>query len=75
MMPYQSIGRLLLITGVVLAVVGGLLLIAPRFSPFLEKIPGNIRWQKGPVTVYFPLGLCILISIVLSLLFHFLGRK
>jgi hypothetical protein len=68
-------GRLLLVTGVLLVLVGGLLLIAPRFSPFLEKIPGNIRWHKGPLTVYFPLGLCILISILLSLLIHFWGRK
>jgi hypothetical protein len=65
---------MLILLGALLLLIGALFYLMPRF-PFLEKIPGNIRWQKGPVTVYFPLGTCIVISLLLSLLLHFWSRR
>ena len=74
MLPYQNLGKVLILLGLFLILIGGLVYLAPRL-PFLQKIPGNLSWQKGSVRVYFPLGTCILVSILLTLLFHFLGRK
>lgn len=67
-------GKNLIILGAFLLLIGGLIYLAPRI-PFLEKMPFNLHWQKGPVTVYFPLGTCILISVLLSLLFHLWSRR
>jgi hypothetical protein len=71
---FQSTGKAVILIGLILIVIGVLMVLGPRL-PFLEKIPGNIRWQKGPVTVFFPLGLSIIISIVLTILLNIIGRK
>ncbi|MBU0520081.1 DUF2905 domain-containing protein [bacterium] len=71
---HQEFGKLLLLFGIILVVLGGILYLGPNLS-FLEKLPGNLRWQKGPVTLYFPLGATVLLSIVLTILLQFLSRK
>ena len=73
-MPLPTVGKMLILLGALLLLIGALFYLTPRFL-FLERIPGNIRWQKGPVTVYFPLGTCIAISLLLSLLLHFWSRR
>lgn len=73
MAPFQHIGKFLIILGALLVLCGIILYFAPKF-PLLEKIPGNFRWQKGPVTVYFPLGLSIALSIILTILLRFWGK-
>jgi hypothetical protein len=74
MEPHQSVGRLFILLGVIIVVIGAILYLAPRF-PLLDRLPGNLRWQKGPITVYFPLGVCLAVSMVLTIIFHILGRK
>jgi hypothetical protein len=69
----SDLARLLIIAGVLLAVVGVALLLAPKI-PWLGKLPGDFTWQRGNFTFYFPLGTCLLISIILTLLFS-LFRK
>ena len=73
-MFFQGAGKALIFIGLLLIVIGILMVLGSRL-PFLEKIPGNIRWQKGPVTVYFPLGLSIIASILLTILLNIMGRK
>lgn len=68
-----EIGRFLIIAGVVLAAVGAVLLLAPKI-PWLGRLPGDISYKGEKVTFYFPLGTCILISIILTLIFS-LFRK
>ncbi len=63
----SDLARLLIIAGVLLAVVGVALLLAPKI-PWLGKLPGDFTWQRGNFTFYFPLGTCLLISIILTLL-------
>ena len=74
MTTLQFTAKILIITGFTLALCGGVILLAARFE-WWDKIPGNFLWKKGPVTVYFPLGLSIIASILLSLIFYFMGRK
>jgi len=69
-----ELGKFLVILGALLVIIGVILLAAPGLSWF-DKIPGNFRWQKGPVTIYFPLGIGLILSVLLTLLFHFMGRK
>ncbi|TKJ41276.1 hypothetical protein CEE37_06310 [candidate division LCP-89 bacterium B3_LCP] len=74
MLPFQSVGKTLIILGILIIAIGVIFYIAPRF-PIFEKIPGNFLWRKGPVTVYFPLGICLLVSIILTLLFSLWGKR
>lgn len=70
----QHIGKLLILIGIILAAIGGLLLVAGRL-PWLGRLPGDILIQKKNVTFYFPLATSILVSIFLTLLFWLLGRR
>lgn len=68
-----EIGKLLLITGLVLAALGGLMLLGGRLS-FLGRLPGDLTWRKGNVTVYFPLVTSLLVSVLLSGLLWLIRR-
>lgn len=64
-----GMGKLLMATGVVLLIVGFLL----QFIK-VGKLPGDIVVKKGNMTVYFPIMTSIVVSIVLSAIFYFIGR-
>jgi hypothetical protein len=69
----SELGRFLVIAGVILAALGAVLWLAPKI-PWLGKLPGDMVWQRGRWTFYFPLGTSILISVLLTLLL-FLFRR
>jgi hypothetical protein len=66
-------GRILLIIGLVLVVVGGLAAIGVRL-PF-GRLPGDIAIEGDRGGLYIPLGTMIVISIVLTLLLNLLLRR
>ena len=68
-----DLGRLLLLFGIVLVVLGGLLMLGGRI-PWLGKLPGDIYYKTDHVTVFFPLTTSILLSIALTLLLWLLRR-
>ena len=68
----QGLGRILILTGIVL-IVFGLLFIFSHKLPF-GKLPGDIVIKKGNFTFYFPLGLSIIISIILMIIIYLIGR-
>lgn len=57
-------GRLLLITGIVIAALGGLVMLLGKLS--VARIPGDIAFTRGNVSFVFPLAICIVVSIVLT---------
>lgn len=67
------IGRILIITGLVLAGLGVLFLLAGK-AGWIGRLPGDITIRRGNATFYFPLATCLIVSAVLSLLF-WLFRK
>ena len=69
----SDLGRFLIVIGVLLVLVGAGLLLAPKI-PWLGKLPGDISFKRGNVSFYFPLGTCILISVILTLIMY-LFRK
>jgi len=75
---FHSLGKLLILSGLILVLAGGLLLLLGRI-PHLGKLPGDILLQKRDWSFYLPLTTSILLSIVLSiiltLIFSFLGRR
>jgi hypothetical protein len=70
----DSLARVLIVFGVVLALLGGLLLLAGKI-PFLGRLPGDIIIRRENWRFYFPLTTSILLSILLTLLFSLFGRR
>ncbi|RJQ46769.1 MAG: DUF2905 domain-containing protein [Nitrospiraceae bacterium] len=70
-----DLGKFLVITGLVIACIGAVLLFFRDGIPLLGKLPGDIVIRKKNFTFYFPLATSILLSIILSLIFYFFGRK
>lgn len=63
-------GKLLVIGGVVLVLLG--LLVVAGFPLF--RLPGDFTVRRGPVTFYFPLASSILLSVLFTLLMMFFRR-
>ncbi len=74
--PLREIGKLLLVLGMVLAAVGLLLTLGPKLPFRLGRLPGdNIIIRRDHFTFYFPLATGLLLSVVVSFLFWFFGRR
>ena len=69
----ESIGRLLLVAGIVLAIIGGVLLLGPRI-PLLGQLPGDIRIERENLRIFIPLGTMLLLSLVLTVVLNLLNR-
>jgi hypothetical protein len=64
------VGKLLVVGGVVLVVLGLLMMAGvPLF-----RLPGDFTVRRGPVTFYFPLASSILLSILFTLIMLFFRR-
>ena len=70
----SELGKLLLLAGAFLAIIGLVLILAGRFHLPLGRLPGDFTYRGKNVVVYFPLGTSILLSILLSLLLLIIGR-
>jgi hypothetical protein len=71
-----SLGRMLLVMGAVLAVVGLGLILAERFPGLrIGRLPGDIRVERGNFRFYFPLATSILLSIILTLVLWIFRRR
>lgn len=66
-------GRLLLIVALVIAVVGVVLMLAGR--GVIPRLPGDIVVKRENLRFYFPLGLSIVVSIVLTVLLNLFLRR
>ena len=60
--------------GGVIVIVGLVLLALGRLNIPVGRLPGDIAYRGKNVSVYFPLGTSILISVILSLVFYFFSR-
>ena len=74
MQGMESLARMLILFGLVLAVVGGLILFVGKV-PYIGKLPGDIYIQRKNFSFYFPLTTSILLSILLTILFLLFRRR
>ncbi len=72
-MNLESFGRLLIGGALVLLVLGGLFFLLGRFG--LDRLPGDLVFRRGNVTVYFPIVLMILLSLVGTILLNLFLRR
>ncbi|HEY5038800.1 MAG TPA: DUF2905 domain-containing protein [bacterium] len=68
MSDFSSMGKGLVLLGLILVVVGGIIVLTGKV-PFLGKLPGDIRIEKSNFSFYFPVVTCLLLSALLSLIF------
>jgi hypothetical protein len=69
-----NLGKILVVFGVFLVVIGGILLLAGRHFPFLGKLPGDIHVKGERFEFYFPVTTCLIVSLLLTLVAVILFR-
>jgi hypothetical protein len=62
----DAAGKALLVVGAVLVLAGILIVAASRLG--LGSLPGSFVWRRGNTTIYAPIGLMLLISVILTLI-------
>ena len=72
-MSLESIGKLLIGGAVVLIVLGGIFLLLSRVG--LDRLPGDLVFRRGNFTVYVPIGLMILVSVLGTVLLNIFLRR
>ena len=72
-MSLEGVGKLLIGGAVVLLVIGVIFLLLSRFG--LDRLPGDLIFRRGNLTIYAPIGLMILVSIVLTILLNLFFRR
>jgi hypothetical protein len=65
-------GKFLIITGLVLVITGIIVQFLPGDG--LPRLPGDIHIKGENYSFYFPLGWCLLISLISSAVFWFIGK-
>jgi DUF2905 family protein len=74
MAPAPIIGKVLIAFGLLITLAGVVLVLVGRV-PWIGRLPGDIHFQRGNFTFYFPLATSLLLSVVLTLLLYLLGRR
>lgn len=69
-----GLGKALVGIGILLVVVGAALLVAARFGLPLGRLPGDFSYRGKNISVFFPLGTSILLSVVLSVILYLISR-
>jgi hypothetical protein len=69
----EGVGKLLIGGAVVLLVLGGLLFLLGRFG--VDRLPGDLVLRRGNFTLYFPIGLMILLSVVGTIALNIILRR
>jgi hypothetical protein len=70
----SSLGKIVLILGLILAAVGALILLLGRVGLPLGRLPGDVRLHNESVSCYIPVGTMILLSVLLTILVNIVIR-
>jgi len=65
-----DVGRMLLVFGVLLVIIGGGLMLFGRFH-----LPGDFTFRSGNATVYIPVATSIVLSVVLTIVLNLVFRQ
>jgi len=70
----QALGRTMMVLGALIVLLGVLLCLWEKI-PFLGKLPLDLKIERKGFVVYLPIGSCILLSLILTLVFWLLGKR
>jgi hypothetical protein len=71
----MNLGRLLIMAGVALVIIGAIVLLAGKFNLPFGRLPGDIVYRGKNTTVYFPWVTCLVISVVLTLIMWIVNSR
>jgi hypothetical protein len=71
----MSPGKLLIIIGIAIAVIGLALTYLPGLFGWFGKLPGDIRIERDKTFIFIPITSMIVISLALTLLANLFFRK
>lgn len=69
---FQQIGKMVLFVGLGMTALGGLLYLLGRLG--LARLPGDVSFGGKNWRIYLPIGTCVLLSIVLTLILYLVHR-
>jgi hypothetical protein len=69
----NEIGKLLVISGLLMAAVGALLWSGVGRG-WLGRLPGDIHYSRGNAHFYFPIVTCLILSVLLTLILWLLRK-
>lgn len=72
-MGLEGFGKLLIGGALLLLVLGGMFLLLGRLG--LDRLPGDLVLRRDNLTVYFPIGLMVMLSIVGTIVLNVLLRR
>jgi len=64
-----DVGRILLVFGALLVIIGGALMLFGRFH-----LPGDFTFRSGNVTVYIPVATSVILSVLLTIVLNLVFR-
>ncbi|MDD3776044.1 MAG: DUF2905 domain-containing protein [Actinomycetota bacterium] len=67
------LGKILIMAGIGLAVLGALFLLFPRV-PFLGNLPGDIQVKRENFTLHIPITTSIILSVALTVIINVIIR-
>ena len=76
-MQFQNLGKLLITTGIIIALIGAVMIFFPKINQYLNlgRLPGDINIRKENFSFHFPIVSSIIISIVVTVLLNLFFRK
>jgi hypothetical protein len=69
-----DLGKLLLVVGGLIVLLGVVLLVAGRFNLPLGRLPGDFSYRGKNTAIYFPLATSVLLSVVVSVILYLINR-
>ena len=72
-MGLEGVGKVLIGGALVLLVLGGVFFLLGRFG--VDRLPGDLVLRRGNFTLYFPIGIMILLSIIGTIVLNIIFRR
>jgi len=69
-----GLARLLITLGLLLLLAGAVVYLLSFLGISFGHLPGDFAWRRRNVSIYVPLGTCVLISILLTLILYLFSR-
>ena len=73
-MAVESLGRMVLYIGIILVLIGGFFILMAKI-PWFGRLPGDIVYRHGGVTIFFPITTMVLVSVILTVLMNIVWRR
>lgn len=70
----DGLGRGLLVLGLIIAVVGGLMMVLPKM-PWLGHLPGDIHIERERFSLHIPIVTCLVVSAIATVIVNLFFRR